>query len=106
MARLTEATARNMKAGSARKEVPEGIVTGLYLVVQPSGVKSWAFRYRSHGRPKKITFGKYSAITLAAAREMGRETLLAVAKGDDPERRPSSLSKLPLPNRLAIRWQE
>ena len=35
---------------SARKS-PTAPCTGLYLVVQSSGAKSWAVRYRHEGRP-------------------------------------------------------
>jgi integrase len=40
-----------------RVEVPDG--NGLYLVLQPSGGKSWAFRYRrpGDGKPAKLTLG-------------------------------------------------
>ncbi len=30
-----------------RREVPDGLVNGLYLVCQPSGARSWAVRYRT-----------------------------------------------------------
>ena len=40
-----------------RLEVPDGKIAGLYLVVQPSGAKSWALRYRVAGAPKKFTIG-------------------------------------------------
>ena len=33
-----------------RLEIPDAIIPGLYLVVQPSGVKSWAVRYRYQGQ--------------------------------------------------------
>jgi integrase len=67
-----------------RREVPDGIISGLYLVVQPSGAKSWALRYRHHGRPRKLTLGKYPGLGLAEARDEARRRLVEVSKGDDP----------------------
>src|SRR5262245_21153459 len=44
---LTAIAVEKARAGSVRREIPDGGCRGLYLVVQPSGVKSWALRYRS-----------------------------------------------------------
>ncbi len=67
-----------------RREVPDGLLPGLYLVVQPSGAKSWAVRYRANGKPAKLTLGRFPAIKLSKARELARDNLEAVAKGSDP----------------------
>ncbi|MGI4765072.1 MAG: tyrosine-type recombinase/integrase, partial [Janthinobacterium lividum] len=64
----------------------DGLVKGLYLVLQPSGAKSWAVRYRAaDGRPRKYTIpGTYPAIDLKSARELAQSALVDVAKGGDP----------------------
>lgn len=67
-----------------RQEIPDEEVKGLYLVVQPSGVKSWAVRYRFGRAPKKVTLGRYPAIDLATARKRAQEALNDVAAGKDP----------------------
>jgi hypothetical protein len=70
------------------------------LVVQPSGAKSWAVRYRHAGKPRKLTLGRViviergeaepeapaidGALTLAAARKLATEALLKVKQGIDP----------------------
>jgi integrase len=66
---------------SKRLEIPDGGLTGLYLIVQPSGVKSWAIRY---GKMPKITIGSYPATTLAMAREEAQPLLRAIAEGRNP----------------------
>ncbi len=43
---LTVKTLETIKPGPIRREIPDGYVRGLYFVVQPSGVMSWACRYR------------------------------------------------------------
>jgi integrase len=55
-------------------------------MVQPSGAKSFAIRYRYAGRPRKLTLGAFPAITLEAARDIGGKALRAAAEGRDPAR--------------------
>lgn len=81
---LTDAAIGKLQKPSARREVPDGKVAGLYLVIQPSGAKSWALRYRVAGRPRKLTLGPYPAVTLAAARKQAQEATGDVARGKDP----------------------
>ena len=59
---------------------------GLYLVVQPSGAKSWAVRYRHHGQPRKHTIGSFPTVDLKTARLLGGKALRAAAEGRDPGR--------------------
>ena len=59
---------------------------GLYLVVQPTGARSWAVRYRSSGQTRKHTLGPYPAIDLKTARTLAGKALRAVAEGRDPGR--------------------
>jgi integrase len=81
---LTDLQIEKLPAPAARREVPDGKVAGLYLVVQPSGAKSWALRYRVAGAPKKFTIGPYPAIGLAAARKRAQKALAEVVDGVDP----------------------
>ncbi|WP_234050428.1 MULTISPECIES: site-specific integrase [unclassified Xanthobacter] len=73
-----------LKPADDRREIPDGLMPGLYLIVQPSGVMSWAIRYRHNGKPKKHTLGGYPAIKLADARALAGQALTAVAEGHDP----------------------
>jgi integrase len=57
MPKLTPAAVLKLKPHDTRREIPDN-GSGLYLVVQPSGAKSWAMRFRNpHGRQKKLTLG-------------------------------------------------
>lgn len=59
------------KAGElVRTEYPDAGCPGLYLVVQPSGSRSFAFRFSHKGKSGKKTLGNAAAgaMTLAAAR--------------------------------------
>jgi integrase len=84
MAKLTAKAVEAIKPAGARKEIPDALLPGLYLVVQPSGAKSWAVRYRRGGRPRKLTLGPHPALDLKAARELGAKALRSVAEGRDP----------------------
>lgn len=81
---LTDVSIKKLPLPASRKEVPDGKITGLYLVLQPSGAKSWALRYRVAGLPKKLTIGPYPAIDLATARKRAQEATGDVAGGNDP----------------------
>jgi integrase len=81
---LTVRAIENVKASESRREIPDGLLVGLYLVVQPSGAKSFAVRYRHAGQPRKLTIGAYPAINLEAARDIGAKALRAAAEGRDP----------------------
>ena len=82
---FTAKTVENLKPNPAtRLEIPDPGLTGLYLVVQPSGRKSWAVRYRHAGRPRKFTLGRYPVLSLADARRSASEALQAIEHGRDP----------------------
>lgn len=72
------------KPSDKRQEIPDGIVSGLYLVVQPSGAKSWALRYRHAGKPCKLTLGRWPMMALKDAREAAADAIEAVERGDNP----------------------
>ncbi len=69
---------------TSRLEIPDGLLTGLYLVRQTSGALSWAVRYRHEGQARKLTLGSYPAVGLGAARDLGAQALRAAAEGRDP----------------------
>ena len=57
---------------------------GLYLRIKPSGSRSWVFIWHDHGRRREIGLGPMTSVSLARARERGREAREAVADGRDP----------------------
>src|SRR5689334_7625955 len=79
--RLTQAAVDKAKPGDERREIPDG--GGLYLVVHPSGAKSWSVRYRRDGRPRKLTLDLRKP-DLKSARQLASKALEAVAHGADP----------------------
>lgn len=81
---LKARTIEAIKPSAKRQEIADGAIPGLYLVVQPSGIKSWAVRYRFNSKSKKLTLGRVARIDLKTARELARSVLIEVEKGIDP----------------------
>ncbi|WP_417264555.1 tyrosine-type recombinase/integrase [Celeribacter sp.] len=88
---MTKARAITTKSVEAMKpdpekriEVPDPALKGLYLVIQASGAKSWALRYRFAGKPKKLTLGKWPLMGVADARAAASEAIDEVELGRDP----------------------
>src|SRR5215471_12502621 len=81
--KLTAKTIENLRPEPRRREISDG-GSGLWLVMQPSGRRSWAVRYRYAGRPTKLTLGGWPALTLAAARKGAADALHELARGHDP----------------------
>lgn len=67
-----------------RQELPDPALSGLYLVVQPGGAKSWALRYRFAGKPAKLTLGKWPTMGIAEARSAAGNALQEVEHGRNP----------------------
>jgi integrase len=91
-----------------RTEVSDG-GSGLFLVCQPSGAKSWALRYRHDGRTRKLTLGPAivlkpgevepgDVLTLAGARKRAADALHKLAQKIDPGLR---VAKPPVPETFA-----
>src|SRR5437868_3657135 len=98
MPKLTDAAADRKKADpDKRTELHDG--NGLYLVIQPSGSKSWAYRYRTDGKSQKLTLGtllnpdakpdvdaagELPALSVTEARQRASAAAVKVQRGIDP----------------------
>lgn len=95
---LTTAAVAKYVPQRARREIPDAKAPGLFLIVQPSGVKSWALRFRRpDGRSAKLTLGRVDlsdretsdepviggALTLRQARELANKIDRERARGVD-----------------------
>ena len=81
---LTQVAISSFKPEPKRQEIPDGKISGLFLIMQPTGAMSWAVRYRANGVSRKHTIGPYPAIDLSAARRAAQKALSEVAEGKDP----------------------
>ena len=98
MPKLTDAAAHKRKADpDKRLEIHDG--NGLYLVIQPSGAKSWAYRYRMEGKSRKLTLGtlleagakpeadaagELPALSVSEARQRASAAAVKSQRGVDP----------------------
>jgi integrase len=85
LTKLTPLQVANAKADPHKRiEIPDAGAPGLYLVIQPSGRKSWAVRYRrlGDGKPRKVTLDGFPA--LISARKLAHGFLERAADGHDP----------------------
>ena len=82
---LTAASVARIKPDPKRRlEIADRQQPGLYLVVQPSGRRSFAVRTRIADKPVKITLGDADALDLPTARQNAAEAIKAAKRGHDP----------------------
>lgn len=75
-------SATGVKAASRPGRIGDG--DGLFLIVQPSGTKSWVCRVQKNGNRRDFGLGSASKVTLAQARERAREIRAWMELGLDP----------------------
>ena len=80
---LTQAFLDAIRPTDKREEYPDLKQPGLRLIVQTSGARSWALRYRFGGKSAKLTLGGYS-IGLAIARNKAARAAASLADDVDP----------------------
>ena len=79
---LTDAKIKKAKEKDKRYILTDG--QGLIIEVMTTGVKFWRFLYRVNGERKKLTLGKYPAISLTEARKKAEELREELARGNSP----------------------
>jgi integrase len=83
--KLTDFAIQNLKPKPHRYEVPDGGCAGLYVIVQPSGRKSFCVRYRfGKGKRSARKLTLEPGLSLAAARKLAAGAKFDVAQGGDP----------------------
>ena len=94
---LTAPAVQRLRPTKVRREIRDGGCAGLYLIIQPSGAKSWALRFRRPGgTTAKLTLGGVdlgketksepvlgAPLTLAGARQLATELHRQRAMGKD-----------------------
>jgi integrase len=65
-----------------RLEIPDGAQAGLFLILQSSGKRGFAVRYRFNGVPKKLTLR--AGVSLADARKLAADAMYELSRGTDP----------------------
>ncbi len=81
-------------------------IPGFGLRIHPTGRKTFIVKYRTlDGRQRKITLGRYGALTVEEARREAQKVAGAVAKGEDPARVKQERREAPTMKDLADRFE-
>lgn len=80
--RLTDLQLRNL----ATREKPYKVADGnsLYVLVAPTGLRAWRWKYHFAGKEKVLPLGAYPEVTLASARSARDDARKKVLAGIDP----------------------
>jgi integrase len=81
------AKANLLSAAECRNVTEPGLLkdgNGLFLVVSPTGGKSWILRIRYAGKRPEIGLGSFTDVSLAKARELAADVRKLARKGIDP----------------------
>jgi len=54
--------------------------------VSHGGAKAWSYVFRAHGKVRRVTLGRWPAMSLGEARDAWREARKAVDRGENPAR--------------------
>jgi integrase len=94
--------------GPGRKEVfhSDDDTRGLRLRVMDTGVRSWVFEYRAHGRERLLTIGRAETWPLKLVREEAHRLRRLVDVGGDPMGERHAQRAAPTMNDLIERWRE
>jgi integrase len=85
-AKLTNISIARLKPKAHRFEVADAGCRNLVLIIQPTGVKTYAMRLRLNQLPIKVTIGRTDDISLTDAHERAAEIRSLVRRGIDPRR--------------------
>ena len=82
---LTDITVRALKSPpSGTSELWDGKISGFGVRASAKGTKAFVLLYRSNGRSRRLTLGRYPIMSLTDARRAAQQALAKVASGEDP----------------------
>lgn len=79
---LTDVACRAANRTGKREKRADG--GGLYLMVSPTGAKTWGLAYRFEGRSRTLAIGAYPTTSLGQARLRREQAKLDLQAGQDP----------------------
>ena len=82
--KLTKRTIDALQKAEKEYRLFDSEIPGFHVRVKPTGVKSFAIKYRSSGRQRNYTIGRYGTLTPDQARKKAREQVYAIDTGSDP----------------------
>lgn len=82
-----------LKPAKKRYKVTDKTRRGLYIEVNPTGVKAWHYRYTFNGKQERIALGHYPAVKLTDARQLRDAAALMVSQGVCPRQQKQQQQK-------------
>jgi integrase len=82
---LTDDLIAGLRAKRKDQWLGDTEVRGLRLRVTPAGVKAWGQVYRSDGRVRSLSLGRWPEVTTGEARALASEARRKLRHGDDPQ---------------------
>lgn len=84
MARLTKRYIDSLTTPDSEQFIFDELLPGFGLRLYPTGRKSFLVQYRSGGRTRRVSLGRFGTVTPDEARGRARELLGTVAAGNNP----------------------
>lgn len=81
---LTSTQIKNARPSAKATTVFDGVETGLHLLIQPNGTKTFRLKIQIDGKDRRLTLGTFPDMSLAEAREEAGKTKKQVKQGVDP----------------------
>lgn len=104
MPKLTKRFVDAVEPGEGDKIIFDDALSGFGLRLSPAGRKTFVVQYRSRGRTRRMSLGKFGVVTCDDARKKARQVLGAVAGGKDPSAARDAKRKSPTLEALAERF--
>ena len=93
--KMTYQALANLETPQKATTYYDQVQKGLELFVTEKGTKSFTYRYRSAGKHRRYTIGRFPDLSLAEAREKVRELKVKVSNGVDPQKEKKSQRNKP-----------
>ena len=81
---LTNTQIKNARPSAKPTTMFDGMETGLHVLVQPNGSKTFRLKIKIDGKDRRLTLGTFPDMSLAEAREEASKTKKQVKQGVDP----------------------
>ena len=86
--------AREVRTGVVRYRRRVSFGQSLYLQVMPTGHRYWHYRYRSEGRQKQLSLGRYPYVPIESARARRHAARQLLEAGVDPAGQKQALRRI------------
>lgn len=103
---LNKRLIEGLEPKSTRYYITDTRQPGLTLAVHPSGERSFVFLRKFQGQARRLTIGKFPAVSVAGARDKAKQYLAAIAKGEDPFQQKAAENKRATVGQLCEKYIE